>query len=376
MAPQLRIVLVTRHYPPAASGGARRPFLLAQALRNEGSNVFVVAPSLPTDEIGLAVPHPNRDPATTIISARKSPRDHARNWLLWPDPDIRWTTSAARAAIKALDGTPDWVLTTSPPESIHAAGLAFKRQWPSVSWAADFRDHWLDAPHRRERMAFHRRIGERVIAKKWIKKMDLITCVDHFVADELNSLGAKRAKVLAHFAPPNLGRRTNLPADSINIVHAGSIALSDPLASIEDILRLYEKALEITPSLMLHFVGRLTDKETRILQKSSASAAITIHGVKSYEDALSYISAADGLIYVASTKSKVPPSKIVEYLATDKPIIACGDGPWRRDLRVSDVDPALQLSTLRKGDIRAAGERPPSAAETAARLLGLMNAGH
>jgi glycosyltransferase involved in cell wall biosynthesis len=366
--------LIARHYPPAASGGARRPYLLTRALRDLGAEIFVVAPSLPEGESGVAVPHPNRDPSTASGPVRTDLRNIARDWLLWPDPDIRWTHRAADAAFNEVGEAPDWVLTTSPPESIHAAGLILKRRWPSVRWAADFRDHWLDAPHRRERLRVHRRFGEKAIAKRWLSKADLVTCVDDHVAREMQSLGAGHAKVLAHFAPPSLGAPAALTANALNLVHAGSIMLSDPLADIEEILRPFENAVADNQTLRLHFVGRLTDLERDKVRKSAAARAIELHGVKPYDEALGYIAGADGLVYIASKKGKVPPSKIVEYLATEKPIFACGQGPWRDDPRVDNADPAASMAALRKGDVRKPAARPPSAADTAARLIALFEA--
>ncbi|GJL95602.1 MAG: hypothetical protein DHS20C05_20070 [Hyphococcus sp.] len=359
------------------SGGARRPFLLAHALRDAGASVFVVAPSLPDGEDGCAVSHPNRDPSAQISPRKKNLRDFSRDWLLWPDPDIRWASRAADAAATAYanyaPGAPDWVLTTSPPESIHAAGRALKQLWPQVKWAADFRDHWLDAPHRRERLTLHRRIGERLIAQRWLTAPDLITSVDKFIADELQTLGASAPHVLSHFAPPDLGLpAAALPADAINIVHAGSIALSDPLADINDLLKPFSIAAQTNPRLRLHFVGRLTDTEHRAIEESPAATAIDLHGVKPYEEALGFIVGADGLAYIASAKGNVPPSKIIEYLATDKPIIACGEGPWRRDHRVNNADSTDIMKGLHKGDVRQTTIRPPSAKETAERLLQLM----
>lgn len=367
------------------SGGARRPYLLTQALRDQGAEVFVVAPSLPEDEAGLAVPHPHRDPSPASVASpdamsdNKSLRDHARDWLLWPDPDIRWTRRAAAAAARFEGKPPDWILTTSPPESVHAAGRMLKKTWPHLKWAADFRDHWLNAPHRRERLSWHRRFGERAIAKHWLASADVVACVDPFIAEELQSFGATSPLVLPHFAPPILPDPANLlqeainpktrNPETINIVHAGSIALSDPLANIADILRPFEVAISHNERLRLHFVGRLTHQEKSAIAASPAAPQIIDHDVQPYETALSFIAAADGLAYVASEKGKVPPSKIVEYLATNAPIIACGRGPWRSDPRVDNTDPATSFATLTKNAQRQDTLRPPSASEIATDLL-------
>jgi len=371
------MLLLARHYPPAISGGARRPYLLTQGLRNLGARVFVVAPSLPDGEaspdMGLVVPHPNRDPQPgSGAEHKKTARDFARDWLLWPDPDIRWCMRAAKAAEAVLPWPPDWVWTTSPPESAHAAGAYLKRRL-KARWLADFRDTWLDRPHRQDRRALHRRIGETIAARWMLPAADLVSAVDPVVAADAQRLGARAPKVLAHFAPNAFPAPAKFPTGRVHIVHAGSIELSDPQCRIEDLLQPFAKARVQNPDLMLHLVGRLSAREAALAVQSEG---VTAHGPTPYERALSCIAGADALIFVASGKMHVPPSKIVEYLATDKPIIACGQGPWRQDPRTPKGDPIAEMATLKPGVRRSENlPRPMSAQESAAELLGWLRVG-
>ncbi len=367
----IKILLLARHYPPAVSGGAKRPFLLAQALRATGAEVRVCAPSLPEGEPGWAVPHPNRDPPTAAGPARFSVRALARDLLLWPDPDIRWSTRAAEIVLS--DGwRPDWVISTSPPESIHVAGEWIARR-TNAKWAADFRDLWLESPHRRERLRLHRRIGEKMLARRLLPKADLVTAVDPVVAAEATRLGARNVHVLAHFSADTRLAPADLPKDTLNIVHAGSIALSDPEASISDMLQPFEAAWTRNPQLRLHLAGRLTDAEQARAKASSAASAIQLWGVLPLDGALSVMAAADALIFVASAKMHVPPSKIADYLTFDVPIIACGDGPWRSDPRVPASDPVQTMEQLKRDDrANTSAPRPRTASEAAAELLHWM----
>jgi glycosyltransferase involved in cell wall biosynthesis len=362
---------LARHYPPAISGGARRPFLLAKGLREQGWDVCVIAPSLPEGEAGLAVPHPNRDPTTAPGAGRFSLHNTAREMLLWPDADIRWCMRAARAALMGLS-KPDWIMTTSPPESIHSAGLWLKRQ-TGARWLADFRDHWLEQPHRRERLNPLRRFGENMIARHLLREADAVTAVDSAIQGELRGLGAKHVEVLAHFAPPLPPNAEPLPADTINVLHAGAIALSDPLAEISQILGPFETAWSVNPRLRLHLAGRISDAERAAIEASPARAAIIRHGPVPFAQSLAMQAGADALIFVASRKMHVPPSKIVEYLALDKPIVACGEGPWRADPRAPKGDPAEAMAALTKGQ---SGDpslpRPPTAAEAVAQLAAIL----
>lgn len=362
----MRILLIARHYPPAVSGGAKRPFLLAQALRTAGVEVYVVAPSLPEGEPGWTLPHANRDPGTSAQTSRPSIRGLAREILLWPDPDIRWCLSAARTAI-ASGIKFDWVISTSPPESIHVAG-EFAARKLGARWAADFRDLWLLNPHRQERNRWHRRAGEALIARRLLSRANLVTAVDSLVAKEVKALGAAAVEVLPHFTFSTAPTPAKLPQDRVNVVHAGSVALSDPQANIIQMLNPFERARQSNPALLLHLVGRLTDLETDAVARSSSAADIIIYGPRPLAEALSFMAGADALIFVASAKMHVPPSKVVDYLMFDAPIIATGDGPWRADPRISKGDAALQLRQLVKRSSRPL--LPPSfSAGAAANLL-------
>ena len=357
------LLLLARHYPPAISGGARRPSLLVEGLRKAGVTVFVVAPSLPPGEFGVAVPHPNRDPSgVTSEKAPRSLRSFARECLLWPDPDIRWCMRAAKIAAQSVPFKPDWILTTSPPESLHVAGAWLKKRLGSM-WVADFRDTWLDRPHRLERLSIARRIGEAMLAHLTLRKSDLIVAVDPVVAKDAQRLGGRNVQLLPHFSPNVLPSPASLPKDTLNIVHAGSMELSDSLCRIEDLLEAYVQARTLNPKLHLHFLGRLSERE---VIAAGQIAGVTLHGPKPYEEALAYIAGADALALVASKKMHVPPSKIVDYLATDKPIIACGDGPWKDDLRTPQTDPVKVLSALSKGVKRLEQLPTPQNADQAA----------
>lgn len=366
----MRILLIARHYPPAVSGGSKRPFLLAQALRKAGADVRVAAPSLPEREPGWAVHHPHRDPITVAVTPRYDRIELINDLTLWPDPDIIWSKRLEQVVLDS-GWQPDWVISTSPPESVHVSGQRLARKL-GARWAADFRDLWLQSPHRRERRRPHRRIGEYLLARLLLWKANLVIAVDPVVAAEASRLGARNVHVVRHFVFDEPPPPAELPHETINIVHAGSISLSDPEALISDLLRPFEAARARNPAIVLHLVGRLSDAEVGAVNASAATDAIRLRGSMPLPEALGMMAAADALIYVASHKMHVPPSKIADYLMFSAPIIGCGDGPWRNDPRVDRTDPAQLMSSLKKGARRDVGVCPPTASETAAYLLGLM----
>lgn len=324
----LSILIIARHFPPSVSGGARRPFMWVKGLNDAGVRTFVIAPELPEGVDGSVVQHPNPDPSTRR-PGRTTLRDRLRTLLLWPDPDIRWTRRAIRRAREACPFQPDWIFTTSPPESVHVAGRALKRVWPHAKWALDARDHWMVRPFRSERRDFLRKLFEPRLARHILDDCDLLLTVNQRMQDEFHTYCPNAVSlVVPHFAensePPH-----RFDSSSINLVHTGSFALSDPDTKISDLLIAFELAVTMNSHLKLHLLGRLRDDEIARVDASTARDAITLHGVVPLAQSLSFQAGADALLVVAAPQAPVPPGKLAEYVAAGRPIIPVGTGPWR-----------------------------------------------
>lgn len=363
-----RILLLARHYPPLVSGGARRPYLLAGALREAGADVHVIAPVLPQDEPGWAQPHPNPEPG--IHRAKPGLVDRLRTALLLPDPDIRWSRRAGASALARQEGfAPDWVVTTSPPESLHAAGLMIKRG-TGARWMADFRDSWIADPLRSELKGQLRARVETAIARRWLSRADLVTAATEAITAEMRGLTRTRVEFLAQFAEPSPAAAP-LPG-SPSILHSGSFSLSDAGRSIEQVLRPVETVHGELPELRLHLVGRLTQDELDRVAASSAHAAIIVHGVVDYAAAREMQGAADVLMLAAAPGTSAIPGKLTEYRAAGRPIIAVGEGPWREEAGLPDADPAELIRKAARGELASADIAAPTPEDAAARLLTLF----
>jgi glycosyltransferase involved in cell wall biosynthesis len=339
----MKLVMIARHYPPAVSGGARRPYFLAHALKEAGAEIFLVAPDLDPALSGVAVEHPNRDPAPDRgkgrVSALTYARNAAREWLRCPDPDIVWAKRAAKAALTSLPFKPDWILTTSPPESVHWAGNELKRV-TGARWCADFRDQWFERAFRLHRRNRFRRTLESVYARHLLRNADLTVSVNELIDSEISRLSEIRDEnriVIGHFLPPRI-EGFLFEGLGPHLLHSGSFSMSDPECSIESTLRAFAVAAEKMPAMRLHLAGRLSSDELNAISSSPVANQITLHGVVSLEQSLAMQTAADALIVTAAPNAPVPPGKYVEYQAAGRPIIATGDGPWRKQIGLSGQD--------------------------------------
>ena len=175
-----KLILITRNFPPSNIVGALRPFRLVKYAGGEGWSTvvftfrpeetwaldsgllkelspdteihYVDRPEISPERLGTAIG--GGEPASIgggkggRIVERKVP-DPIRKWTarsFGMDPDIFWAPTLARTVLKKLDPSDRNVLvTTSPPHSIHAAGLIVART-RKIPWVVDFRDPWDQYP--------------------------------------------------------------------------------------------------------------------------------------------------------------------------------------------------------------------------------------
>ena len=198
-----RVLFITRHYPPEISGGARRPYLMVKGLRELGHQVITVTPFRLEDGVDhLVVPHPvwgehpplqaNQPSATSMdIALMSSIRNALREWLLLPEPEVRWSIKVLNH-LTNIHPVPDCVITSSPPESLNIVGSTLAKRW-QVPWIAEFRDTWVTRPHREllEKSAF-RRIIERAVARYCLRRVSGITAVSEVATDEMRNYLSKK----------------------------------------------------------------------------------------------------------------------------------------------------------------------------------------
>ena len=165
--------MVSFYFPPAGGGGVQRPLKLAQYLPALGIETHVLAPDDPRwmhRDDGLRVPtqawvHRSRylgpgggKPAEQLRGTQGLARAtvYARlmgRRLLVPDESVGWNMTAIPAAIRLVrQHRIDWVITTSPPGSVHLIGAAVQRA-TGARWLADLRDSIVahPAPAQRQR---------------------------------------------------------------------------------------------------------------------------------------------------------------------------------------------------------------------------------
>ena len=159
----MNLLLVAYFYPPCRDTGAHRPAAMAKWLRRLGHRVTVLTTSAygrgeDPEEAGVvrtadlqrlrARAHGHDRVDALFDSDTYSGRPHPLSRVIVPEPlAAAWAPFARREALRLNRREAfDCVITSSPPESVHAVGRALSRR--GVAWVAELRDAWTFEPIR------------------------------------------------------------------------------------------------------------------------------------------------------------------------------------------------------------------------------------
>jgi glycosyltransferase involved in cell wall biosynthesis len=386
------ILLVAYFFPPCRDTGVLRPATMSKWLRRLGHRVTVLTTSAYGDQPDDAATgvvrtadvqrwrarlHGEAGIGALFDSDTYSGRPHPLSKLVVPDPlAAAWMPFARSRALALHRRTPfDCVITTSPPESVHAIGMALRRR--GVPWVADVRDAWTFEPLR---PAFptgaQRRLDER-LERRWLGAADAVVCVSEPAADDLRRRGIAEPLLIPNgWDPEATGDAEPAPTglldpERVSLVYTGRFGTygRDPSALVEALARLASGDPDAAGRLELVVAGPLTEAEASLLQRDVSPARIVRAGSLPREQALALQREADALLLIAQpTRSQLLNIKLFEYLAAGRPILALAAGTEAGRI-VSEVggeavradDPAAIAAALRRVAAGALEPPPPDA---------------
>ena len=341
--------MVTQHYPPSEMVAGRRTAGFARYLERLGHRVTVVTArtlgSGPRPAAGDVVV--TRD----LMSSRLNWRRRNLRALTGDAPGDAYTASASRLArvivpdVTALTWLPqmlpavarlarrrhvDCVLTTSGPESVHAAGAWLRRR--GIGWIADLRDGWTfesihDFPPPLRRL-------DASLERAAITRADVVTAVSEPIADDLRARYGADAHTLPNGydpedVPPARDGDPLLDPDRFSLVHTGRIAAGQrtPAPLLEAIRLLRDRSPETGGRIELVLAGPLTAEEAALIAAPDLRGAVRHVGTLPRARALELQRAASGLLLLTSgSRRGEATGKLFEYLAAERPILVLGDG--------------------------------------------------
>jgi len=238
----------------------------------------------------------------------------------------------ARRIIKR-DGI-EIVFTSSPPPSIHLAGILLKL-FSRVKWVADYRDPWTQNPYYRPVSGFHDQINH------WLERKA------HHFADGIVLINAGNQKRLVEKfgIPPekttvipngydeqDFRDRDGFPPrfsnGKFNLVYTGSFYRDyTPEPLFLALKKLFSERPDLRTRFHFHLAGPLEgmiDQIRKMAKESGVEENLEFHGNLDHRDSLRLIAQADLLLLFSWSgigEEACVPAKTYEYLRVGKPIL-------------------------------------------------------
>lgn len=397
---EMRILVICPHYSPALNPRSLRWTSIAEYLVSRGHAVTVVAnwiSGCPKTEClnGVRVV---RTGLRSIEQARGMLRDSRRasrglmrvmirrlhdcTWkrVYWPDSSCLWYFPALREAAQYIRGSEAFV-TVSHPFTAHLVGLTLKKAFPSKTWIADTGDpfSFLDQAPPNNHLLYGRL---NVKAETWVLRGADWVAV---------TVGAAKAEYVKRFPwsdgkiqviPPLLpaGCESMSCGESRHVGRRALVYIGTLYRGIRSpvgVLRLFDliRRTRLKGRVELHFYGD-TNQCMDVFEPYGdlLGKEIYVHGVVSRDVVSQAIANASILINIGNRTSFQLPSKLVEYVASGKPIVTLvnqaedtsidflsrypGAYVWREDNASPEIEWLVQLV-----------ESPPSVAPSVIREL-------
>ena len=373
----MKVLLVTRHFPPGGGGGVQRPLKFATHLPALGIETHVLAPDVPgaaSEDAELELPtqawiHRVRyvgpregRPSERLLAKQGLSRVGTQaalfgRRLLVPDENAPWSTLATPVAIRlARREEIDVVLTTSPPPSLNLLGATVKRT-TGAAWVADLRDPLTSHPHRRGYESHLARLKESTVggvARLVASQANAVVAASDAIAEEMRALEPK-GKVVTIANGCDFDDFAGLeyhPGDRLRITHAGNFqGKRDPKPFLR---ALAESGLE---DVVVRFAGDFRAEDRTYVEELGLGDRVELLGYVSRRRSLELQRDSDVLLLLIPDSGGrgrgVVTGKIYEYLAAERPILAAVplDGAAAqlvRDTGAGIVVPSDDVEALRE----------------------------
>ena len=340
----MKVLLVTRHFPPGGGGGVQRPLKFASHLPALGIETHVLAPDVPGAEdaelelptqawihrVRYVGPRSGR-PSEQLVAKQGLSRVGTQaallgRRLLVPDENVPWSTIATPFAIRLVrrEGI-DVVLTTSPPPSLHLLGATVKRT-TGAAWVADLRDPLTSHPHRRGYESRLARVKESTVGgvgRLVASQADAIVAASEPIAEEMRALEPKgKVVTIANGCDfDDFAGLEHHSSDRLRITHAGHFhGKRDPRPFLR---ALAESGLD---DVVVRFAGDFRVADREYAEALGLGDRVELLGEVSRRRSLELQRDSDVLLLLIPESGgrgkDVLTGKIYEYLAAERPILA------------------------------------------------------
>ena len=353
----MKILYVSQYFPPEMGAPAARAAELSRHWARMGHHVTVLT-GFPNHPTGVVPPEwrsrfRRLHDTETVDGVRIE-----RTWL-WPLPNRKahervrtYASFCISSAIRGLDlATPDVLIATSPQLLVALSGW-WLALWKRVPFVFEVRDLWPESLAAvgagAEGTLLHRalsaiagflyRQADRIVVvtpafKKhliqyWKVPADKISIVENGVETDLFRPAPAAVEIRKHF---NFNGTNGKVDDRFLICYVGTLGMAHGL---ETLISAAEQLRRTLPEALLLLVGEGAEKR-RIVELAAARGLTNVEflGQQPRHCIPALLSAADlCLVMLKKTDvfKTVIPTKLLEYMACERPVIVAVDGQARQ----------------------------------------------
>ena len=354
------VVILTYYWPPCGGSGVQRWMYFSKYLKELGWDPFVIT----VDEKKASYPVLDKSLEKVVkdIKVKKTstneplklfsflttggfrkgiPQGDVKNKGLFdklfnyirsnyfiPDARKGWVDYAYGECKKIITkNNIKHLITTGPPHSTHLIGLKIKEEF-EIKWTVDFRDPWVSVFYNKKFLFTEKSINkQKELEKKVLNNADLV----------LTTIGGDLKKQLQLKAPKQnfeviLNGYDHILIDKIksekssnyfHIVYTGLLTKNHPYDTLLKILKLNFKQT----NLKLSLAGNISGEIIKEIKTFLPNVKVNDCGYLNHEESVRLIKSADLLVnffFIGAEKEMIS-GKIMEYLATEIPILSIGD---------------------------------------------------
>ncbi len=279
----------------------------------------------------------------------------AMELLCIPDAEVFWNLSVIVKGRRIIrQESIDVLLVTSPPWSLQIAGYMLK-MLTGVPWIADFRDPWTDIK-RKNRPAVVDRM-ERWLEEKLLSQADLVLSTSDIYSDDLRkkypAMDPGKFQTLHNgYDEEKFPIAEPEGNEKFTLVHLGSLyAQFKPEPLFDGIATWLSGRTDALGAFELLFIGQISAQTQKVLDERGLTRVTRVTGYVPHREAIEMCRRADTLLLALGTDAKMPrgwlPSKLFEYLALNRPILAY----------VADGEAASMVRTINGGYVVSQDDR-------------------
>lgn len=347
----MNILLIAYYYNQLGCGGVERPRSLVRHFTAAGHRVTVLTAGYQGDRLD--------GPEAIVFDPSRSWDRRGLNYCHWLGRrlvveaylKLGFSSSLftgwlkrAELSIPAILArfSPHVVLATYPTAENLLLGLHIHEHF-GIPLVADFRDGLLFEPV--ERRALHhpavRQSYEKLETRVAREAAAIVTVSPPISRYFQEKFGCHQVITIpnGYSADPSLIPLEPNPfaPERFHMVHTGSISLSDRGCNLAPLIQGVEMALADSPDLrrrlIIHFAGRLSLRERRLLRPLTAAGIARLYGSLPRETSLWMQGKADLLLLLTSPdRTSVATTKIFEYMHAEKPVLALAAGTFAAEI--------------------------------------------